>query len=151
MKTSYNDPTDSEIVVSDFAWASSVPLILMHTRFLGPKKPRKWCTLDSHNYGICFYWFVSLEIPGQLLAEVGNQSLGYPHLKNCQIHMFVVVACCKITIVNELHSRKKTIHFPNLQHYKSVFWVHWCRCSWLYHCTSICKMLCYSLIHVLSL
>jgi hypothetical protein len=53
--------------------------------------------------------------------KVGNQSLGYPHLKTCQILMFVVVACCKVTLVNELHSRKKPIHSPNFQHYKSVF------------------------------
>ena len=52
MKTCYNNPTDSEIVVSDFACASSVPSILMRTPFLGPKKPRKGCTLDSRKYSI---------------------------------------------------------------------------------------------------
>ena len=52
MKTSYNDPTDSEIVVSDFVCASSVPSILKRTRFLRPKKPRKGCALDSCKYGI---------------------------------------------------------------------------------------------------
>ena len=52
MKTSCNDPTDSEIAVSDFACASSAPSILMRTRFLGPKKPRKGCALDLRKYGI---------------------------------------------------------------------------------------------------
>ena len=49
MKTSY-DPTNSEIVVSDFACASSAPSILMRTRFLGPKTPQKGCALDSRKY-----------------------------------------------------------------------------------------------------
>ena len=40
MKTSY-DPADSKIIVSDFVCASSAPSILMHTRFLGTRKPRK--------------------------------------------------------------------------------------------------------------
>ena len=53
MKTSYNDLTSSEIVVSDFVWASSAPLILMCTRFFGPKRPRKGCALDSCKYGKC--------------------------------------------------------------------------------------------------
>ena len=51
MKTSYN-PTDSEIVVSGFACTSSAPSIPMRTLFLGPKKPRKGCALDSCKYGI---------------------------------------------------------------------------------------------------
>ena len=40
MKTSY-DPTDSEIVVSDFACASSAPSILIRTQFLRPKNLEK--------------------------------------------------------------------------------------------------------------
>jgi hypothetical protein len=55
MKTSYNNPTDSEIAVSDFACESSAPSILMRTRFLGPKKPRKGCALDSRKYVISFF------------------------------------------------------------------------------------------------
>lgn len=63
---------------------------------------------------------------GQLLAEVeGWKSLFWlPTSQNCQIHMFVVVAFCKVTLVKELHSRKKPIHSPNFQHYKFVFWVY---------------------------
>ena len=41
MKTSYNDPTDSEIVVSDFVCASSAPSILMRTGFWDPKNLEK--------------------------------------------------------------------------------------------------------------
>ena len=41
MKTSYNDPTDSEIVVSDFACKSSALSFLMRTQFLGRKKTSK--------------------------------------------------------------------------------------------------------------
>ena len=52
MNTSYNNPTDSEIIVSDFARASSAPSILMHTWFLGPKKPQKGCALDLRKYGM---------------------------------------------------------------------------------------------------
>ena len=46
------DPTDREILASYFACASSAPLILMRTWFLGPKKPRKGCALDLRKYSI---------------------------------------------------------------------------------------------------
>lgn len=82
-------------------------------------------TLPSEAWYICFYWFVSLESLGQLLAEVeGWKSVSWlPTSQNCQIRMFMVVAFCKVTFVEELQSRKKPIHSPNFQHYKFVFWV----------------------------
>ena len=40
---------------------SSAPLILMCTRFLGPKKPQKGCALDSHKYVVQIIFFYLLQ------------------------------------------------------------------------------------------
>ena len=90
MKTSYNAPTDSEIVVSDFACSSSAPSILMRTWFLGPKKPRRGCTLDSRKYGIFLYNLLETPKAGSSQRKwrtvpslVSSLTISFPHIPEC--------------------------------------------------------------------